>query len=162
MNKPHVLVLSPHAGIADGLVRLLSLEGRYEVRKAASALDGPADWRADVVLVDGALLRNGSGVLSLPAPALVLSGSREDAEALLARVPTAKGWLRKDATYPELERALASIGVGSAPPSVRMEIDYGRGGTGTGLTRRARAFVVVAFALAFVGSAIAVYWLLFR
>src|SRR5918911_1621156 len=110
MNKPHVLVLSPHAGIAEGLVRLLSLEGRYDVRRAASPADGPSDWRPDVVLVDGSVLRNGPGMLSLPAPALVLSGTREDAEAILARVPSAKGWLRKDPTYPELERALSTIG----------------------------------------------------
>jgi len=147
VNKPHVLVLSPHVGIAEGLVRLLMLEGRYEVRRAASPLEEPTDWHADVVLVDGSLLRNGLGVLSLPAPALVLSGTREDAEALLARVPTAKGWLRKDPTYPELERALASIGITTSAAAVRPRVSLA---------------AILAFAVAFVGVVIAVLWLLFK
>jgi len=146
VNKPHVLILSPHVGIAEGLVRLLSLEGRYEVRRAAGPFEEPKYWHADVVLVDGSLLRNGLGVLSLSAPALVLSGTREDAEALLARVPTAKGWLRKDPTYPELERALASIGITSSAAA----------------GPRASVAAVVAFAVAFVGVVIAVLWLLFK
>src|SRR5919204_279272 len=49
-SKPHVLVLSPHAAIADGLVRLLRLDGRYDARQATttaelSRLPGARDVR---------------------------------------------------------------------------------------------------------------------
>lgn len=147
MRKPHVLVLSPHAGIAEGLVRLLSLEGRYEVRRVSSPaqLGGiMPDWRADVVLVDGAVIRNAEAVLALPAPALVLSGTAEDANQLLPRVPTAKGWLRKDPTYPELERALAQAGAASSAPA----------------PRQASRLTIVLIALAIAGAALACVWLL--
>lgn len=147
MRKPHVLVLSPHAGIAEGLVRLLSLEGRYDVRRVSSPaqLGGIAsEWRADVVLVDGAVIRNGEAVLPLPAPALVLSGTAEDANLLLPRVPTAKGWLRKDPTYPELERALAQAGATSSAPA----------------PRRMSPLVIASFAVAVAGAALACVWLL--
>ena len=114
-SKPHVLVLSPHAAVAEGLVHLLSLDGRYDARHVSTLAELAADsrWRPDVFLIDGPVLRNAQGTLPLPAPALLLSGTREDAEQYLRRVPTAKGWLRKDPTFPELERALALAGAGA-------------------------------------------------
>lgn len=149
ITKPHVLVLSPHAAIADGLVRLLSLDGRYDARHAASLADlATVDlrWRPDVVLVDGSLLRNAQGMLSLPAPALLLSGTREDAEQYLPRVPTAKGWLRKDPTYTELERALATAGA-AAPARTRLEHP------------RARLIAMIVFAAIFALAGLAAIWL---
>ncbi len=146
MSKPHVLILSPHAGIAEGFVRLLSLEGRYDVRRVSSPSEMgglPSRWRADVVLVDGTLLSNANGVLALPAPALVLTGRQEDADSLLPRVPTARGWLRKDPTYPELEKALASVGAVSAP-----------------LRPRRTPLATALFAVAISGVAFACVWLL--
>ncbi|TMD61357.1 MAG: hypothetical protein E6I87_02940 [Chloroflexi bacterium] len=103
-------------------------------------------WQADVVLVDGSVLRNAPGVLSLPAPALLLFGTREDADEYLPRVPTAKGWLRKDPTYPELESALATAGA-LAPPLTRP---------------RARLIAMALFAVVLVLAAIAVIWLAFN
>ncbi len=147
MSKPHVLVLSPHAGIGEGLVRLLALDGRFDARRAASPSEASGlapHWRADVVLVDGALLRDANSVLALPAPALILTGQAEDADALLPRVPSARGWLRKDPTYPELERALASVGA-SSPPL---------------LAGRARLGALAVSAVAISGVAFACAWLL--
>ena len=148
-SKPHVLVLSPTASIADGLVRLLRLDGRYDARQVSTLADlGATDprWRPDVVLVDGSVLRNAQGILSLPAPALLLSGTREDAEQYLPRVPTAKGWLRKDPTYPELERALASAGIAAAPLA----------------HPRAQLIAIAIFAVILVLAALAVIWLAFN
>jgi hypothetical protein len=149
MARPHVLVLSPHAGVADGLVRLVALEGRYEARRAAS-LDELAEqqsrWQADVILVDCALLRNAEGMLPLPAPALLLAGTREDADGYLARVPTAKGWLRKDPTYPQLEQALLAAGVAPTPLS----------------GARARLIALAIFGTILVLAAIAAVWLAFN
>src|ERR671935_1869171 len=71
-SKPHVLVLSPHASIADGLVRLLRVDGRYDARHAttlAEFVGVDSRWRPDVVLVDGSVLRSSQGMLPLPAPA---------------------------------------------------------------------------------------------
>lgn len=146
MSKPHVLVLSPHHGIAEGLVRLLSFDGRYDVRRAGSPAEVGTDarWRADVVLVDGILLGNAADSLSLPAPALLLTGRAEDASALLPRVPTARGWLRKDPTYPELEKALDSVAA-SAPPF---------------LAGPARVVAVAFTSVAIAGAAAACAWLL--
>lgn len=147
MTKPHVLVLSPHSGIAEGLVRLLSLEGRYDVRRASSPSQVGgigSDWQADVVLVDGAIVRNADGMVPLPAPALLLTGDPADAARLLPRVPTAKAWLRKDPTYPELEHALTSMGASASPL---------RG-------RRARLIVAAAFTLVTTGVAAACTYLL--
>ena len=149
MTKPHVLVLSPHAGIADGLVGLLSLGGRYDVRRASSPSEIGAiasRWQADAVLVDGTFLRNADGELALPAPAFVLTGTFADAEPLLPRVPTAKGWLRKDPTYPELERALASVGAASPPL----------------LAGRARLLAAALFAAVILAAALASLWLVFN
>ncbi|OLC58633.1 MAG: hypothetical protein AUH85_00465 [Chloroflexi bacterium 13_1_40CM_4_68_4] len=98
------------------------------------------------MLVDGSVLRNAPGVLSLPVPALLLSGTREDADEYLPRVPSAKGWLRKDPTYPELERALAAAGA-IAPPLTRP---------------RARMIAIALFAVILILAAIAVIWLAFN
>jgi len=149
ISKPHVLILSPHSAIAEGLVRLLSLDGRYDARRASTLAEMPepdSRWQADVVLVDGSVLRNAPGVLSLPAPALLLFGTREDADEYLPRVPTAKGWLRKDPTYPELESALATAGA-LAPPLTRP---------------RARLIAMALLAVVLVLAAIAVIWLAFN
>src|SRR5439155_755794 len=67
ISKPHVLILSPHSAIAEGLVRLLSLDGRYDARRASTLAEMPepdSRWQADVVLVDGSVLRNAPGALS--------------------------------------------------------------------------------------------------
>lgn len=117
-NQVRILVLSPHTQINESLARTLSFDGRYELRSAsAPAQLGIADatWQPDVVLVDGTLLRNGAGALRWPAPTLVLAQSAADAQALLTRLPGLRGWLRMDATYVELERALSSVGLGVRP-----------------------------------------------
>jgi hypothetical protein len=146
-SRPHILVLSPHAGIADGLVRLLRLDGRYDARHVTTLAElagVDSRWRPDVVLVDGSVLRNARGTLALPVPALLLSGTREDAEQYLPRVPTAKGWLRKDPTFQELESALASAG--AVAPSA--------------LARPAARLIAMAvFGAVFVLAAIAAIWL---
>jgi hypothetical protein len=142
--KPRVLILSQHAPFADGLVRLLSLDGRYEVRRSPTVSDVADGWRADVVLVDGSVLRNAPPLVPLPAPAIVLAGTREDAEQILPRLPSAKGWLRKDATFPEFESALARAGV-TAPPALT------RSGVPT--------LVVAIFGAVLLLAAIAAVWL---
>lgn len=117
-NQLRILVLSPHTEINEGLARTLSPDGRYELRSAtAPAQPGMADaaWQPDVVLVDGTLLRNGPGALRWPVPTLLLVESAAEAEAPLARLPSLRGWLRTDATYVELERALSSVGLGVRP-----------------------------------------------
>ena len=149
MARPHILVLSPHAAVADGLVRLLTLEGRFEARSATSLAelaDPDSRWQADVVLVDGSVLRNAEGTLPLPVPALLLAGTREDADRYLARVPTAKGWLRKDPTYAELEQAL--VGAGAAPTPLS--------------GARARLIALAIFGTILVLAAIAALWLAFN
>lgn len=149
-SKPHVLVLSPHAAIADGLVRLLRLDGRYDARQATTTAELAgldSRWRPDVVLVDGSVLRNAEGILSLPAPALLLSGTREDAEQYLPRVPTAKGWLRKDPTYTELERALATAGLAATTPLAQPH---------------ARLIAMAIFGVIFALAGLAAIWLAFN
>lgn len=117
-NQLRILVLSPHTEINEGLARTLSPDGRYELRSAAAppqlGIDDAA-WQPDLLLVDGTLLRNGAGALRWPVPTLVLAESAADAETLLARVPSLRGWLRTDATHVELERALSSVGLGVRP-----------------------------------------------
>jgi hypothetical protein len=117
-NQLRVLVLSPHTGINENLARTLSPDGRYELRSATAPTPlemTDAGWRPDVVLVDGTLLQSGAGVLGWPVPTLVLAASAADAEAILARQPSLHGWLRRDATYVEFERALSSVDLGVRP-----------------------------------------------
>lgn len=147
MSRPRILVLSPHAGIAEGLERLLSLDGKYEVRRAATPVQAEhvgRSWTADVVLLDGVVVRNRVGPLELTSPALLLTGMREEGETLLERVPSARGWLRKDATYLELERALAELGASPAPLT----------------SRRARLLAAAAFSFLFSGVVLSCAWLL--
>lgn len=144
--KSHVLILSSNTGLAEGLARLLSPDDRYEVRRAAhsSEIDGfRPRWRLDVVLVDGSLIGNGSGPLALPAPVLLVAAGQDEADRLRQQVPSARGWVRLDPTYGELERALASAG---AAPRVA--------------TLRSRFVAGVVFVVAASGATAACAWLL--
>ena len=111
-----MLLIVAHPVVGAGLETLLRLERRYDVRRItrlAEVGSEVASWQPDVALVDGVLLQNGAHP-SLGVPALVLSGSARDGEALGQKLDTARGWLRKDPTPDELRAAIDRV---LAPPS---------------------------------------------
>lgn len=147
MSGSRILILSPHRGIAEGLSRLLTFDGRYDVRRAASGEEAErvlVRWHADAVLLDGVLLRNGARLPSLSAPTLILTGRREDADPLMERIPALRAWLRKDATYAELAAALDGVGAMGSPLAAR----------------RARILVTAVFSVLFGGVGLSLVWLL--
>jgi len=107
---PKVLLVVAHPVIASGIETLLALEGEYEVRRVASIGDAvkSREWGPQVALVDGTLL-GGVTEVALGAPAYVLSGSERDGRSLARKLDDGRGWLRKDATGPELARAIESL-----------------------------------------------------
>ena len=72
-------------------------------------------WPADAALVDGVLLEGGWTELTVPC--YVLSGDAESGERLAARVPSARGWLPKDASparfVAAIDRSLGIVRVGT-------------------------------------------------
>ena len=110
MPAPKVLLVVAHPVIATGIETLLRLEGEYDIKRVPSVGDATkiAEWRADVALVDGTLLAGYSGA-TIGVPAYVLSGSERDGRQLARKLDQGRGWLRKDATGPELRDAIDSL-----------------------------------------------------
>ena len=108
ITRPKVLLVVGHPSIGAALEALLRIEDRYEIRRAqsleqvASGLDG---WTADLALVDGVLVPRGR-IEVLAMPTIVLSGNPHDGRRLAERLPEGRGWLRKDATAPEIRAAI--------------------------------------------------------
>ena len=117
MAAPKVLLIVAHPVIASGIETLLKLEGDYEVKRVPSIADATktGEWHADVALVDGALLTSYPEA-TLGVPAYVLSGNERDGRQLARKLDDARGWLRKDATGPELRGAITSLKRGAAEP----------------------------------------------
>ena len=105
-----VLLVVAHPVIASGIETLLKLEGDYDIKRVPSVADAAktTDWRADVALIDGTLL-SGFTQAKIGIPAFVLSGSERDGRTLARKLDDGRGWLRKDATGPELRDAIASL-----------------------------------------------------
>ena len=105
-----MLLVVAHPVIAAGIETLLKLEGDYEVKRVPSVADAAktADWGAEVALIDGTLL-SGYSTATIGAPSYVLSGSERDGRQLARKLDDCRGWLRKDATGPELKEAIASL-----------------------------------------------------
>jgi hypothetical protein len=105
-----VLLIVAHPAIATGLETLLKLEGDYDIRRLPnfSSFGALGSWRPEAVLVDGTLLAEESRV-TLGVPALVLSGNERDGMSLAARLDDGRGWLRKDATGPELAAGIKGL-----------------------------------------------------
>ena len=110
MAATKVLLVVAHPVIASGIETLLRLEGEYDLRRVASVAEAvkSREWGAEVALVDGTLL-SGYTDVAIGAPAYVLSGSERDGRALSRKLDDGRGWLRKDATGPELASAIASL-----------------------------------------------------
>ncbi len=112
--------MTPHPVIGSGIETVLRLEDLYDVRRSgtiADALAQVADWPADAALVDGMLAEGG---LELGVPCYVLSGDAESGERLAAQVPSARGWLPKDAPPSRLVAAIDdSLGIVRVGTSVR-------------------------------------------
>lgn len=106
-----------HPVIASGIETLLRLDGEYEVKRVVSVAEAmkQRDWGAQVALVDGTLLA-GYTEVRLGAPAFVLSGSERDGHQLARKLDDGRGWLRKDATGPELVGAIRGAIDHAAPP----------------------------------------------
>jgi DNA-binding NarL/FixJ family response regulator len=110
VNPPRVLLVVAHPVIAAGIETLLRLEGDYDIKRVSS-LGEAADlreWGARVALVDGTLL-TGSSDVWLGTPSYVLSGNERDGHVLARKLDDARGWVRKDATGPELANAINSL-----------------------------------------------------
>ena len=105
-----MLLVVAHPVIASGIETLLRLEGDYEIKRVASVADATkaADWGADVALVDGTVL-SGYSDAKIGVPTYVLSGSERDGRQLARKLDQGRGWLRKDATGPELREAIESL-----------------------------------------------------
>ncbi len=109
-DTPKVLLVVAHPVIASGIETLLRLEGEYDLRRAPSVAEAikSREWGPDVALVDGTLL-SGYADVALGAPAYVLSGNERDGRSLARKLDDGRGWLRKDATGPELARAIEAL-----------------------------------------------------
>ncbi len=111
MATTRVLLIVAHPAIATGLETLLKLEkGDYDIRRLPNftSFGVLGKWRPEVALVDGTLLADEDRV-TLGVPALVLSGNERDGKALAERLDDGRGWLRKDATGPELAVAIKGL-----------------------------------------------------
>ena len=107
ITRPKVLVITPHPVIGSGIETVLRLEDLYDVRRVGTIAEGVAvaqSWPADAALVDGVLVE--SGGVELGVPCYVLSGDPESGERLAAQVPSARGWLLKDAPPARLVKAI--------------------------------------------------------
>jgi DNA-binding NarL/FixJ family response regulator len=131
-----------HPVIASAIETLLRLEGDYEIKRVASLSEASKqqDWGPQVALVDGTLL-NGYSQVRIGAPAYVLSGSERDGRQLARKLDDGRGWLRKDATGPELTKAIDTLLHGDA--SARMGL--GRLGLATVVILCVVVFALVAY-----------------
>jgi DNA-binding NarL/FixJ family response regulator len=120
IDRPKILIVTPHPVIGAGIETVLRLEDLYEVRRAANLADAKvaaASWPADAALVDGVLL--GGGTLELEIPTTILSGDGESGQRL-AEASGARGWLLKDAPPSRLVEAIdRSLGIVRVRPDVR-------------------------------------------
>jgi hypothetical protein len=57
--------------------------------------------------------------VTLGVPSLVLSGNERDGTSLAQRLDDGRGWLRKDATGPELAAGIKGLLVVESPPGDR-------------------------------------------
>ena len=110
MAPPKILLVVAHPVIASGIETLLRLEGEYEVKRVPSVVEAAKqrEWGANVALVDGTLI-TGYSEVAIGAPAYVLSGNERDGRQLARKLDDGRGWLRKDATGPELAKAIESL-----------------------------------------------------
>ena len=107
ITRPKVLIVTPHPVIGAGIETVLRLEDHYDVRRVgtlADAISLAESWPADAALVDGVLIENGWAELNVPC--YVLSGDAESGQRLAALVPSARGWLLKDAPPARLVGAI--------------------------------------------------------
>ena len=107
ITRPKVLVITPHPVIGAGIETVLRLEDLYDVRRVGTLTEGVAlarSWPAAAALVDGVLIENGG--VALGVPCYVLTGDPESGERLAAQVPSARGWLLKDAPPSRLVKAI--------------------------------------------------------
>lgn len=118
ITRPKVLVITPHPVIGAGIETVLRLEDLYDVRRVGTLAEGVAQahsWPADAALIDGVLVDRGGTDLGVPC--FVLSGDAEGGERLAAQVPSARGWLPKDAPPARLvaaiDRSLGIVRVGT-------------------------------------------------
>jgi len=114
-----VLLIVAHPVIASGIETLLKLEGDYEIKRVPSVNDATktGEWHADVALIDGTLL-SGYTEAAIGVPSYVLSGNERDGRQLARKLDEGRGWLRKDATGPELHEAITSLMRSAARPDM--------------------------------------------
>ena len=119
--RPKVLVVTPHPVIGAGIETVLRLEDLYDVRRVGTLAEGVTQarsWPADAALIDGVLIDR--GWTDLEVPCYVLSGDAETGERLAAQVPSARGWLPKDASPSRLVEAIdRSLGIVRVGTGVR-------------------------------------------
>jgi DNA-binding NarL/FixJ family response regulator len=112
IDRPKILIVTPHPVIGAGIETVLRLEDLYDLRRAANLADAKAAaelWPADAALVDGVLV--GSGALDLDVPCTILSGDAASGQRL-AEMSGARGWLQKDAPPARLVEAIdRSLGI---------------------------------------------------
>lgn len=121
MDRPKILIVSPHPVIGAGIETVLRIEDLYDLRRATNLADAKTiaeSWPADAALVDSVLL--GGEALNLEIPCTILAGDAESGARLVARVPGARGWLLKDAPPSRLVEAVdRSLGLVRVRPDVR-------------------------------------------
>ncbi len=113
IDRPKILIVTPHPVIGAGIETVLRLEDLYDLRRVGNLADAKtaaASWPADAALVDSVLL--GGDALDLAIPCTILAGDAESGERLVGRVPGARGWLLKDAPPSRLVEAVdRSLGI---------------------------------------------------
>jgi DNA-binding NarL/FixJ family response regulator len=113
IERPKILIVTPHPVIGAGIETVLRIEDLYDLRRAANLTDAKAaaaSWPADAALVDSVLL--GGDALDLAIPCTILAGDAESGERLVGRMPGAQGWLLKDAPPARLVEAVdRSLGI---------------------------------------------------
>ncbi len=121
IDRPKILIVTPHPVIGAGIETVLRIEDLYELRRAANLADAKAaaeSWPADAALVDSVLL--GGDAFDLEIPCTILAGDAESGERLVAQTPGARGWLLKDAPPTRLLEAVdRSLGIIRVRPDVR-------------------------------------------
>ena len=127
ITRPNVLIVTPHPLIGAGIETVLRMEDLYDLRRVGTLAEAAMQaqtWPANAALVDGVLVEG--GWIELGVPCYVLSGDAESGQRLAAQVPTARGWLLKDAPPARLVAAvddsLGIVRVGSGPRGTLMLI----------------------------------------